>query len=194
MSSHPPPGGALSDAALVARLAAGDALALGALHDAYGDVAYDLAFAITRDARTAEDVVEEAFVQTAREARALAAERGSVPGHILSLVRRHALAAMRAARGRPGGLASSVLDAAAPRPDDDWRRAAARRGLLGLPEAERRVLELAYFGGLSTAELAEALAEPEGIVRQRLRSGLHRLRAAAPGAATTTITSETTRA
>lgn len=47
--------------------------------------------------------------------------------------------------------------------------------LEALSERERRAVELAYFDGLTYREVAERLEEPEGTVKSRLRSALHKL-------------------
>ena len=48
--------------------------------------------------------------------------------------------------------------------------------LANLPEAQRRVLEMAYFDGLTQTEIATRLAEPLGTVKTRMRSGIQKLR------------------
>jgi RNA polymerase sigma-70 factor (ECF subfamily) len=67
-------------------------------------------------------------------------------------------------------------------PDRDVERAEARelvrRSLAELPQPQRRVLELAYFGGMSQSEIAEFLKEPLGTVKTRMRAGLEKLRTA----------------
>jgi RNA polymerase sigma-70 factor (ECF subfamily) len=55
-------------------------------------------------------------------------------------------------------------------------RMAMNSALANLPEAQRKVLELAYFAGLTQTEIATRLAEPLGTVKTRMRSGIQRLR------------------
>jgi RNA polymerase sigma-70 factor (ECF subfamily) len=166
-----------ADAALAARLAAGDEAALLAVYDAWGRIALGLALAIAGDRRRAEAAVAEAFRRIWREACSFDATRGSLRAWLMSLVRRAAISARgrdgvrptahpRTAPGEPG---------AAP-PDPQAARVAA--ALAALPEPERRALELAYFGGLSTREIARATAVTEPLARQRLGAAMHRLRLA----------------
>ena len=57
-------------------------------------------------------------------------------------------------------------------------RAAVRRALRALPDHQREVLELAYFAGLSSSEIAEQVGTPVGTVKSRTRAGLDKLRLA----------------
>jgi RNA polymerase sigma-70 factor (ECF subfamily) len=176
-----------SDSELVARLAAGDEFALGELYDAYGGVAYSLAYAMTGDRRVAERVVEDAFLQARGEAHAFDAGRVSVVGWLTSLVRGRALAVCRARRVSAARRACWTLREQRPLEPSHCengvagdtfhcRSTAARTALSALAGNERRAVELAYFGGLTIGELAATMEESESGVHRLLRSAMSRLR------------------
>jgi len=181
-----------TDAELLKRLALGEERALGELYDRHGATAYSLARAIVREAADAEEVVAEAFAQVWRTAASFDSGRGSVVAWVTTIVRTRALDLIRAQRRRARVLDDAVLTAddeaiaGAPAggdtPDRDVERAEARelvrRSLADLPAPQRRVLELAYFGGMSQSEIAEFLTEPLGTVKTRMRAGLEKLRTA----------------
>ena len=52
---------------------------------------------------------------------------------------------------------------------------AVRAAVETLPESQRRIVELAYFGGLTYREAAKAAGIPEGTAKSRLRLALARL-------------------
>ncbi len=178
------------DRALLARMAAGDDRALGELYDRYGGTAYALAVAIVGEQADAEEVVADAFGQAWRAAGQFDPSRGSVAAWLATIARSRALdllrargrrarAIARAAQASGEGLAAP-LGTAADAPDRGVERGEARRfvlwALAELPEPQRRVLELAYFGGLSQSEIAAELQEPLGTVKTRMRAGLEKLR------------------
>lgn len=178
-----------TDAELLKRLALGDERDLGELYDRHSATAYSLARAIVRDAADAEEVVAEAFAQMWRTAASFDAGRGSVAAWVTTIVRTRALDLIRAQRRRARVLDDAALSAdeaiagapsGADTPDRDVERAEAaalvRRSLADLPVPQRRVLELAYFGGMSQSEIAEHLKEPLGTVKTRMRAGLEKLR------------------
>ena len=181
----------IPDRELVWRMAAGDERALGVLYDRHGGVVYALARAVVGERADAEEVVADAFGQAWRSAAEYDPVRGSVAAWLTTIVRTRALDLVRR-RGRRGSVyqrAAQMADGelAAPvatpePPDRGLERAEAgalvRRALAALPDAQRRVIELAYFAGLSQSEIAAELAEPLGTVKTRMRAGLEKLRAA----------------
>lgn len=181
----------IPDRELVRRMTTGDEQALGALYDRHGRLVYALAYAIVGEAADAEEVVADAFAQAWRTAGDYDPARGSVGAWLTTIGRARALdlvrrrgrrrrALVRAAQADDHGLAVPVAPAEAP--DRDLERGEARalvRGALAaLPEAQRRVIELAYFGGLSQSEIAAELQTPLGTVKTRMRAALDKLRAA----------------
>src|SRR4029453_14292935 len=85
----------LSDEALVALVARGDETALGELYDRVGRIAYGIAFRVVRDARLAEDAVQEGFLAVWRSAATFRAERAKASTWIVTLVHRRAVDLVR---------------------------------------------------------------------------------------------------
>jgi len=171
------------DDALMAALAARDLTALAALYDRYGRLAYALAYRILGESAGAEDVVHDAFLSAWRGATTYRRERGNARGWLLSIVHHRAVDVLR----RKTAFRPAPLEAAEKKASDEDTAASAernveqqgvRRALLDLPEAQRRTIELAYFGGYTHAELAEIMGVPLGTVKGRMRIGLQKLRRA----------------
>ena len=191
MPTHPA-GVQTPDSALVAQAAGGDERALGEIYDRYGGMAYSLACAIAGEPADAEEVVADAFAQVWRSAAGFDPARGTVGAWVATIVRTRALDLVRSRRRRARVLeeAAVVTDEGetlvlAPTIETSDRSAEltetsalVRRSLAELPAAQRRVIELAYFGGLSQSEIAAQLAEPLGTVKTRMRAGMEKLRQA----------------
>ena len=180
----------LPDRELVRRMAAGEELALGALYDRHARTVYALALAVVGERADAEEVVADTLGQAWRSAGDYDPGRGSVGAWLNTIARARALdlvrrrgrrgrAYQRAAQSADGELAAPVAMPAAPDRGVEQAEAGAlvRRALAALPDAQRRVIELAYFDGLSQSEIARELAEPLGTVKTRMRAGLEKLRA-----------------
>ena len=178
-AARPAPYAALGDAQLVARIAAADDGAFACLYDRYGSVAHGLALRVLRDRTLAEDAVQEAFAEVWRGAGRFSAARGSVRSWLLMLVHRRAVDLVRREERRRSFRDVGGADAA-PSADETASltraRTAVQDALAQLPPAQRRVLELAYYGGLSQTQVAERLGEPLGTVKSRMFAGLNRLR------------------
>lgn len=164
------------DAALVARMAEGDRSAMTQLYQRHGSILLGLAVRIVRDRREAEDLLHDVFLEAWRAAKSFDPKRGRVRTWLAIRMRSRALDLQKSARvSRNSGdaaLETLVDDAVTSSPD----HARVRAALAGLGEDQRRVLELAYFEGLSCTEIAARVAIPVGTVKSRLAAGLDRLR------------------
>lgn len=181
-----------TDLDLIERIRDGDDRALGELYDRHGAVMYSLARSIVSEPADAEEVVADAFLQIWREATQYDRDRASVGAFLAVVTRSRALDVLRA-RGRRGAvedkaaewnsseleIAHSASDMA---PDHTVElgetRDLVRQALDALPEPQKEVILLAYFGGYSQTEMAARLSEPLGTVKTRVRAGMQKLREA----------------
>lgn len=174
----------LSDEALVALVARNDDEALAELYDRVGRVAYGIAFRILRDERLAEDAVQEGFLNVWRTAVSFRAERAKASTWIITLVHRRAVDLVRREQRRrtdplDPDLQSARADETGSAEEQAWlgfERDRVQQALGQLPDLQREVIELAYYGGFSQSELAERLAQPLGTIKSRMFAGLARLR------------------
>jgi RNA polymerase sigma-70 factor (ECF subfamily) len=178
---------AAADTELFERIAAGDRDSFGVFYDRYAPVLFGFCVRILKDARDAEDVLQETFVQVWRDARRFDATRASVRTWLFTIARSRALDRWRSRR--------SVESRFSPAPDESLDREGAREGgqeaaalrsyvgrcIEKLSESEQAVLRLAYFDGYTQEEIAARLDEPLGTVKSRTRSGLAKLKAIAGG-------------
>lgn len=176
-------------AALVVRVAAGEAAALEQLYDRYSRPAYSLARRVTGDPTFAEEVVQEVFLAVWRDPDRFQASRGGFASWLLAAVHHKAVDAVRreeAVRRRAlalqavGGLDAS--DAPAGRPEEaveeKLRGEQVRRALRALPDSQREAMTLAYYGGYTQREIASLTNTPLGTVKTRMFRAMHNLRAA----------------
>ena len=172
------------DQALIARIAAGDQEAFAALYDRLASQAYSLAVYVTKDGRTAEDVVQEAFVNIWRMAGSYTTGRGSVSAWAMTVVRNRAVDHLRRLGSRPQ-IASDLENVIVATPHDEvWTSVAqtldadtVRNALGCLPPEQREAIEMGFFNGLSHQEIAERTGLPLGTVKSRMRNGLRKMRA-----------------
>ncbi len=164
-------------------LADRDLGALAELYDRYGRLAYSLAYRILGESEAAEDVVQDAYISAWRGAGSYRRERGNARAWLLSIVHHRAVDVLRRKTTfRPAPLEVAETQAG----EDDTALSAeknvehrtVREALEALPQAQRRTIELAYFGGYTHVELSELMGVPLGTVKGRMRIGLQKMRRA----------------
>lgn len=176
-----------ADDQLVSRIAGGDAAALEALYDRYVRQCFGLALRMVNEPALAEEVVQEVFLKLWSRPDSYSSQKGAFVSWLLSLVHHRCVDELRKRSRTEVALDNeqplSVINTKPdPQPDPSeqvWvmeQQRVVRQALVQLPENQRQVLELAYFGGLSQSQIAERLSQPLGTVKTRMRMGLQNLR------------------
>ena len=169
------------DAALLTRVAEADPQALAALYGKYAKVVYSVAFRVLHDPSAAEDVLQEIFMQAWRKPGACSVARGSLAGWLAILARNRSIDVHR--RRRPTesvddvALASSFDLAASS--EKNMLLEKAQGWMQQLSTDQQQTLHMAFFDGLTHAEIAERTGNPLGTVKTRIRRALQTLRKAA---------------
>ena len=175
-----PPPSAQDDAALLALVQKGDEYAMASLFDRYSKVVYSVALRVLRDPASAEDVLQEVFMQIWRNPNGFVATRGSLGGWLAVVARNRSIDALR--RKRPSEQVDDMALASNYNLADEAERNSlmekARGVIHQLPIEQRKTLEMAFFDGLTHSEIAEMTGDPLGTVKTRIRSALTTLRKA----------------
>lgn len=175
-----PPPSVEDDASLLTQVQRGDEAAMAALFDRYSKVVYSVALRVLRDPASAEDVLQEIFMQIWRSPGGFIATRGSLGGWLAVVSRNRSIDALR--RKRPSESVDDLSLASPYNLSEEAERnvmiGRAREIILLLPTEQRKTLEMAFFDGLTHSEIAEMTGDPLGTVKTRIRSALLSLRKA----------------
>lgn len=172
-----------SDEDLLRHAADGAQEVIAILFDRYQGLMYGLAMKITADPATAQDVVQDAFVGIWRNAGRFDPERASARAWMMAIAHHRAVDAVRRRRPTreldpdagslpPALVAPDIWGEVRQRLDATTVRAALDR----LAPLQREAIELAYFKGLTQADIAARTETPLGTVKSRVRLGLMALR------------------
>lgn len=174
---------AQDDSELILRLKRRDAQAIGDLYDQFGSSAYAIIVRIVKDARVAEDLLLETFFKLWNRVVEFENE-GALGPWVATVARNRAVGYCYSTEGRLPQARHNIERLERPRLFADFGISAAssdqiglvRQALRKLDENQRRILELAYFEGLSQNEIAARLQHPLGAVKAWARSALQVLR------------------
>ena len=170
---------------LLRRIAEHDQEAFAGLYDRVAGVLFSNAIHMLGDRREAEEVVQDVFLQIWNKAAAFDSELGSPLSWMLSISRNRCIDRLRSRQRRSrvfdeavdqtkvevGASDSTPANAFSPE-----EVAAVRNAVSGLPADQRKAVAMAFFGAMTHQEIAEALKEPLGTVKARIRRGMLKLR------------------
>ena len=173
----------LTDAVLMRDVQAGERRALGELYGRFAVRAFRTALSVCHDRECAEDAVQDAFVSMWSSRSTYQPTRGPVVGWAMTIVRhraiylarRRALAAVRE-EGASSLERQPAGDDVCGELDARLERERLAQLLTRLPPAQREVIQLGFFDGLTHEQIARRLALPPGTVKGRMRLGLRKLR------------------
>jgi RNA polymerase sigma-70 factor (ECF subfamily) len=183
-----PAGSELDDEVkLMARVAGGDVRAFEEFYDCFASAAFSLAMRIVNDRGIAADVTQEAFLELWRNRARYTPERGRPRAWLLGIIRNRAIDAYRLTARRGGPAREEQWETERASGDNTEAETIARDesrvlrdALEGLPDEQLTVMDLAYFRGLTQAEIAKQLGVPLGTVKGRVRLALNHLKSSVP--------------
>lgn len=173
-----------ADLELLRRMRGGDETALEILYKRYGGLVFTLALRIVGDPELAREVLQDAFLRCWDGRESYDAGRGRVPWWLIGIARNRAIDLLRSRPHQARLRERETLPETARASDAslwDVTDAVALRGAIAnalesLSTVQRRAIEMAYYRGLTQAEIARELGEPLGTVKSRTREGMERLR------------------
>lgn len=176
----------LPDAELVARIVDSDSAALAGLYDRFSPVLLALIRRVVGAAGDAEEVLQEVFIQVWRQADRYDSSRSSVSNWLSLITRSRSIDRLRKLQVKDRTAQAAFAED--PRLDTSpegvrnvlflERRDRIRSALDELPEAQRQVIELAFFKGMTQSEIAEGIGIPLGTVKTRTLLAMKKLREA----------------
>jgi len=175
-----------ADEELISAICLGAEWALEALYQRYYRYAYAMAYRVLREATSAEDIVQESFLSIWRKADSYQKQHGSVYSWLQAIVHHRAIDKIRAATNRDRQWIPLQVEGGQEPPSEQpeaweevWQQEQAhmiRTVLDQLPAEQRMVIEQAYFGGFTHAEIAKKNSIPLGTVKGRMRLGIQKMR------------------
>jgi RNA polymerase sigma-70 factor (ECF subfamily) len=172
---------ALAD--LLRRSARGDEQAFAELYDATSSRVYGLALRVVRDPAQAQEVTQEAYLETWRTASRFDPAKGSAISWLMTIAHRKGVDRVRSAEAASrrdsryhDATADVDHDSTADAAEASFEARRVRTALKGLTVVQREAITLAYFGGYTHTEVATMLDLPVGTAKTRIRDGLIRLR------------------
>ena len=176
----------LDDHTLVDRIVQGDKEALSVLYDRYVRLVYSLSIRIVEKPGVAEEVTQDVFMTLWSRGSSCKSERGPFSAWLLSITHNRSIDELRKSR-RQAKLPTVEIDEAFivsaggnDQVPDIVLAQLDREHLLGvmekIPAAQKQVIFMAYFQGLTQSEISQSMGAPLGTIKTRMRLGLQKMR------------------
>ena len=172
----------LDDKDIMRRIAVHDQEAFALLYARYGKPVYSLAYRILANSTLAEEVTQDTFLKIWQQKTHWDADKGKLVNWLLAITQFTAIDRLRREQRQPKLHPDPLEDTdeglmASARSELPWQEISSIHGLLAhLPHEQAALINLAFFQGMSHAEIAEATRLPLGTVKTRLRTAIQRLR------------------
>ncbi len=171
---------------LLRRVGHGDRQSFEQLYDRFSKVLFSIAYRILNNQDSAEDVLQDVFIQIWRKAPLFDPSRGKPMTWAVTLTRNRAIDLLRATQRRAGLQDTLQREQEEPRHSRESSPVEAvtadeigklvHQAMRKLSKDQREALELAFFFSMTQAEIAERLNEPLGTIKARIRRGMIALR------------------
>ncbi|NJM45750.1 MAG: sigma-70 family RNA polymerase sigma factor [Alkalinema sp. RU_4_3] len=174
----------LSDPKLIEALQRHDRNALSAIYDRYSGLVYKIALKMLHQEESAADLTQEVFLELWKRPERYQSDRGSIGVFLSVMTRSRALNRIRTAKSQQNLLqraGRNAMTESTANPNLEQATLSelssmVTQALQQIPEAQRQVLEMAYYEGLSQSDITEKTGIPLGTVKSRSRQGLLKLR------------------
>jgi RNA polymerase sigma-70 factor (ECF subfamily) len=174
------------DGALITLIAQAQTDALNQLYDRYNRLIFSVAIAIVGDHAVAEEVTLDVFVQVWRRAGTYRPDQATVRTWLIAITRHHAIDILRMQKSRSEANTVNWDEISAPEGSAphgleegvqlSMQREHVRKKMAELPADQREALVLAYFKGYTHSQIAQALRQPLGTIKTRIRLGMNKLK------------------
>jgi len=171
---------------LLHRTGEGDRQSFEELYGRYSGVLYSTAYRILNDEAASEDVIQDVFMQIWEKASLYDSARGKPMTWAVTLTRNKAIDRLRSLQRRNRlrnefETQRSIFEEFSDRNsldevDSGEKSAIIRKAIHELSKEQRQAIELAFFSGMSQSEIADALEEPLGTIKARIRRGMMKLK------------------
>lgn len=150
---------------------------MAALYSRHAKRTYFIALRVLHDPSCAEDVLQEVFLQIWRNPTSFTVTRGSLEGWLAVVVRNRAIDMLRKRRPAEwvGDLPLPSRQNLSSEVEHSVTLDRVKHVVATLPHEQQRVLELAFFQGLTHSEIAAETGAPLGTVKTRIRVALQTL-------------------